>query len=128
MRKNKLLSSVGTLYKRKMERLASVYNSVFQKHGVTTKEEFERLIRKHFRHSEIRSLHDDIVDNEEEWDTLLRELDKLIASETDKVLKVGDKAPVDMELTDARTGQATSIGKLLSEGKHLVLILLRHFA
>lgn len=115
---------------RRLFRLASTYNAIFRKHDVTTREGFERVIRKHFRHTEVRHLHDDIVDNEDEWDSILQEVDKSLVADTGNLLKVGEQGPIDFELSDVRTGQSLTLGNILSEdeGKHLVLVLLRHFA
>jgi hypothetical protein len=75
-------------------------------------------------------LHDDIVDNENEWDSILQEVDTSLVADTGTILKVGDQGPVDYELSDVRTGQSLTLGNILSEdeGNHLVLVLLRHFA
>lgn len=114
---------------KKLFGLAFVYKNVFQKHDVKTKEEFERLIRKYFRHSDVRDLHDELVDTEDEWDSILKDLDQRMgALSNGKVLSIGDKSPVDTELVDARSGKATSIEQFLTGGKHIVLVLLRHFA
>lgn len=114
---------------KKLFSLAFVYKNIFQKHDVKTKEEFERLIRKYFRHSDVRDLHDELVDTEEEWDSILKDLDQRMgALSNGKVLSIGDKAPAETELVDARSGQSTTIEQFLSRGKHIVLVLLRHFA
>lgn len=110
--------------------MASVYSDVFRKHSITTKGSFEGLIQKYFRHSIIRHLHDDLIENENEWDSMLEEVDKSIASENDKALQLGDRLPDNIMLTDARSGGVISLGNLGLEfnGKHLVFVLLRHFA
>lgn len=109
-------------------RLASVYNRVFQKHSVKTKDEFEQLFKKYFKHSDVRELHDEVLEIEEEWDSILENVDKQLTADTYKVLGKDDRGPLDIKLIDARSGQTSCLSQYLTTGKHLILILLRHFA
>lgn len=109
-------------------RLAFVYNNVFQRHSVKTKDEFEQLFKTYFRHSEVRELHDEVFENEEEWDSILKDVDDRLSANTNQALGNGDRAPLETKLIDARTGQTTCLSQYLQSGKHLILILLRHFA
>lgn len=61
-----------------------------------------------------------------EWDGILQRIDQSL-KEDDTGVELGDTGPVNVTLTDARTGQETSLMEYLGH-QSLVLVLLRHFA
>lgn len=61
-----------------------------------------------------------------DWDGILQRIDQSL-KEDDTGVELGDTGPVNVTLTDARTGQETSLMEYLGH-QSLVLVLLRHFA
>ena len=63
---------------------------------------------------------------QQQWDEVLQKIDQSLKDE-DTGVDIGDQGPVNIMLTDARTGQGTNLMNYLGQ-QSLVLILLRHFA
>lgn len=106
--------------------LAKCYKSAFDRLKVTSRAEFQEHIKRGYRYAEIRDLDEDIVNLEEEWDGILQRIDQSL-KEDDTGVELGDTGPVNVTLTDARTGQETRLMEYLGH-QSLVLVLLRHFA
>ena len=65
---------------------------------------------------------------QQDWDTFLAGVDKGLGQGTGKAVQPGETGPIDFEVTDARSGQKTSLAQQLTGRDNIVLVLLRHFA
>lgn len=57
----------------------------------------------------------------------MSDIDKTLEGDCDTV-KVGQAGPIHVPLTDALSGEGTTLNDYLKEGNSVVLILLRHYA
>ncbi|OWF35173.1 hypothetical protein KP79_PYT09652 [Mizuhopecten yessoensis] len=107
--------------------LASTYRNAFERLKVTNKKDFDKVVKKNFRHHDIQDLEQSINDTEVEWDQLLQDLDQQLQEGGVSTLSEGQEGPINVILEDARTGDTTTLSQYLTSD-HLTLILLRHFA
>lgn len=108
--------------------LIGLYFKAFTRLGVKTRNETDRLCEKYFRDFAVQDAVEHLDDVEREWNSFLHDVDvKLNTGHTINVLKVGNQAPCELPLINARTGETTNL-KAYLDSESLVLILLRHFA
>jgi len=94
--------------------------------------EFKNIIGKNFKAPKVKDAVLELETVEEEWAEFLAESEKMmdLSKESTALTKLGDKVNLDYQLMDARTQKIKTIGNVVEDlnAKHLVLILLRHFA
>lgn len=115
-------SKVGKLFG-----LAVTYRKVLERHEVKTKQEFEKLLQRNFRHTEIQDLVDEVHTLEKDWDLFLQGIDKNLDVDTGHVGKLEEDGPLDVEVVNAKTNDKVVLRNYLQD-THLILVLLRHFA
>lgn len=115
-------SKIGKLFG-----LAFTYRKVLERHEVKTKQEFEKLLQRNFRHIEIQDLFDEVHTLERDWDLFLQGIDKNFDVDTGHVGKINEDGPLEIEVVNAKTNDKEILHSYLQD-THLILILLRHFA
>jgi len=116
-------SKIGQLFK-----LVSVYKNAFERNSVETKSEFEAKVKGNFRNNGVREAFEEMLDAEQAWDEFLRGVDAQMDSQGPATLTLGQKAPMDLSLRDACSGQMVTLADYTGDQQYLVLVLLRHFA
>lgn len=106
------------------------YYQAYTGMGAKTRTDFEDVIGKSFSDAKVQQSFEELLELETEWDSFLIEQDKKLHSQQAATcLSVGDPAPLENSLADARTGEVTSLQQILSNcGEQLVVVLLRHFS
>jgi len=108
------------------------YAHCFKALGIKTYMEFKNIIGKNFKAPKVKDAVLELETVEEEWAEFLAESEKMmdLSKESTALTKLGDKVNLDYQLMDARTQKIKTIGNVVEDlnAKHLVLILLRHFA
>ena len=81
------------------------YADCFKSLGIKTKAEFMKVIGKNFNSSKVKDAVLELETVEEEWAEFLGESEEMLglASESSKLLKIGDKINLDYQLMNART-------------------------
>jgi len=108
-----------------------IYANLFKALGVKDRAEFERKIMLSIRHSSVEESYDNLLSVESSWNKFLTAVDaELHGPAVTAAATAGQKIQADIQLTNARTGEETSLPSLLDQpGQDYVhLVLLRHFA
>ncbi|CAL1534995.1 unnamed protein product [Lymnaea stagnalis] len=108
--------------------IVPVYKKAFEGLNVKTKAEFEKKASHYFRDQFVREEFDELIQNEREWDDLLKDVDKTLSSPDAIPLEVGDTLPLSLSVINARSKVESSIKSYLEDTKFIAMILLRHFA
>ncbi|PIK54268.1 hypothetical protein BSL78_08841 [Apostichopus japonicus] len=116
------------------QRTDTVGNIFFLLHsiGVLTWAAYEKLCQKYYASKEIQDCFSDLCEVEDDWDHFLVDCDRTWQSPVDychvKKQQIRRLGPLNVKLTDARTGRESTLGSHLDGCRSLVLVLLRHFA
>ncbi|KAL2098850.1 hypothetical protein ACEWY4_005330 [Coilia grayii] len=105
---------------------AELYKSL----SVKKRTEAEALWSIKFRHAEVQEAVDSLLQLGAEWDAFLEGLDhklKLKDGTLNQTINIAS-LPADTIFTDARTGNAVSLGKYLGKGSKTLLVLIRQFS
>eukprot|EP00090_Calanus_glacialis_P026696 TRINITY_DN41970_c0_g1_i1.p1 TRINITY_DN41970_c0_g1~~TRINITY_DN41970_c0_g1_i1.p1 ORF type:complete len:167 (+),score=53.25 TRINITY_DN41970_c0_g1_i1:31-501(+) len=108
-----------------------IYVKLFKSLKVKSRDELEEKVKSNFRHASVQDSFENLLTVESAWNTFLSAVDaKLQGPALAPAVTAGGSVKVARELTNARTGEVTSLSSLLSTpGQDYVhLVLLRHFA
>jgi len=108
-----------------------IYANLFKALAVKDRTEFERKMKLNIRHSSVEESFDNLLSLESSWNKFLTAVDaELHGPAITAAATEGEKIKADIHLTNARTGEETSLPSLLNQSGHdyVHLVLLRHFA
>lgn len=110
-----------------IQQAVDLYRSV----GVTSRAGLEGEVKASFRHLEVQDAWEELLHVENAWDAFLGGVDRSLGCGAEvSGLREGELPNLGLKLLDSRSGAETSLGEVLrkTEGQHLHLVLLRHFA
>ncbi|KAK2185896.1 hypothetical protein NP493_219g03005 [Ridgeia piscesae] len=123
--------STETFVTQKVDVLAGaidLYSDCYKSLNVTTKDDCEKLIGRHFKYADVQDGFEDLVKVEKDWAVFLEDVDrKLAASGIDKPLRVGDPGLGDVSLVDVRRDVPVTLAYYGGAGT-LLIVLLRQFS
>jgi len=108
-----------------------IYANLFKALAVKDRTEFERKLKLNIRHASVEEAFDNLLSVESSWNKFLTAVDtELHGPAITAAATVGQNIQADIQLTNARTGEETSLPSLLDQSGHdyVHLVLLRHFA
>ncbi|XP_063040283.1 uncharacterized protein LOC134435322 [Engraulis encrasicolus] len=98
---------------------------------VKKRKEAEALWSSKFRHAEVQEAVDSLLQLGTEWDAFLERLDLRLQLKDDtggQTININGSLPADTAFTDARTGEAVSLGKYFGRGTKTLLVVIRQFS
>ncbi|XP_077992641.1 uncharacterized protein LOC144446691 [Glandiceps talaboti] len=107
--------------------IIGLYATAFTKLNCSSSDEFRNLFQSFFKHVDIQDLYEEVVENESDWDDILKSADTKISDRFGSQLNVGSKAPIDVKVTDVRASRDITLKDFIGE-ENLVLVFLRHSA
>lgn len=111
------------------------YADCFKALGIKSNSDFEKLIARNYLDGKVQGAAEELHEIQDDWTEFLDQCDKFLNerdnTQSKKAIKIdGDSIKTDQTLIDARNGKVQTIGSVLHEvnARHVLLILLRHFA
>ena len=111
-----------------------VFAECISKQNVSTWNEFEAIVKKHYKDEGVKDAFEELVSAEESYEAFILKLEKeLVALENGSMLSekdlltVGKLIPKDLTLMDAQSGDSRSLHSFCSKSKYTLFILMRHY-
>ncbi|XP_006824789.1 uncharacterized protein LOC102806350 [Saccoglossus kowalevskii] len=104
----------------------TLHTSMLTRLNITCMAQLDDLFKTSFQYSDIQELKEDLMQAEEEWDTMLSDIDKkLQGDDTGLVITEGSQAPIDITLVEASSSREVTLADYIGKDS-VLLILLRH--
>ncbi|KAJ8044601.1 hypothetical protein HOLleu_07386 [Holothuria leucospilota] len=113
-------------------KICKAYETAFNSLNVLKRTAFDKLFQKYYACTEVQDSFTNLTEVEDEWDQFLVDCDRTWQSPWDycqvKRRRIKRLGPLDVKLTDARSGRQKTLASYLEGCTSVVLVLLRHFA
>jgi len=110
-----------------MTKMTQPWLETYKAFNVTTKEEYEKLVRSHFKDPKVQEAWDSVNEAESVWDSFLQdEVDPALNSELNNF----DPSMLDLgsiTLLNVNEDRAITLQELVNSSKYTYLLLLRFF-
>jgi hypothetical protein len=108
------------------------YARCFRALDTKNREEFDALYKRRLAETKIRDAVDELLRSEANFLAYVSELDQEVKAAEDKlavshVLSVGSHVPTELELLDADSGSAVSLGTVLGKAPFTLFVFKRHY-
>ena len=108
------------------------YVRCFRAVGAKDRGELDSLCKRRHAEAGIRDAVDELLQSEENFSDFVSEVDREMKAAEDKlavshVLSVGSHVPTELELLDADSGRAVSLGTVLGKAPFTLFVFKRHY-